>query len=65
MKVLSISEVKEIQIQLEEKLNLDIWHTVSDLQILLKCGEILEVKYLDCHFDDTMVYNYSIRYLTL
>lgn len=65
MKILSISEVKEIQIQLEVKLDLDIWHTVSDLQILLKCGEILEVKYLDCHFDDTMVYNYSIRYLTL
>lgn len=65
MKVLSISEVKEIQIQLEEKLNLDIWHTVSDLQILLKCGEILEIKYIDCHFDCTMVYNYSIKYLTL
>ena len=44
MKILSITKVKEVQIQVDEQLDLDRWDTASDLQISLKCGEILEVK---------------------
>lgn len=65
MKVLAVRKVKEVQIQLDEVLDLERWETSSDLQLFLKCGEILEVKYIDCHFDDTVVYNYSIKYLEL
>lgn len=64
MKVLSIRKVKEVQIQLEEKLDLDAWQTASDLQILLGGSEILEVKYLECIVDDAKyTYTYSIKYL--
>lgn len=66
MKVLSIRKVKEIQIQLEEKLDLDRWQVVSDLQILLNCSEILEVKYIECSVDDdSYTYTYSIKYLEI
>ena len=44
MKVLAVRKVKEVQIQLDEKLDLDIWTTSSDLQQYLKYGEILKNK---------------------
>ncbi len=63
MKVLSRHDIKETILLLAEELDLDDWRTSSDLQIYLKCGEILEIKYLGCTWDDEYLYEYRIKYL--
>ncbi len=65
MKVLSRHDIKETILLLAEELDLDDWRTSSDLQIYLKCGEILEIKYLGCTWDDEYLYEYRIKYLEL
>ena len=44
MKVLAKYNIKEVILYLDEKLDLDIWTTSSDLQQYLKYGEILKNK---------------------
>lgn len=65
MKVLSRYNIKEVILHLEEKLDLDDWTTSSDLQEYLKCGEILEVQYFGCSWDDEYMYEYRIKYIEL
>ena len=65
MKVLSRQDIKETVLFLAEELDLDIWTASSDLQIYLKCGEILEIKYLGCTWDDEYTYQYKIKYMEL
>lgn len=65
MKVLSRRDIKETVLFLAEKLDLDGWETHSDLQIYLKCGEILKIKYLGCAWDDEYTYQYKIKYSEL
>ena len=62
MKVLSRYNVKEVILHLAEQLDLDCWTTSVDLQEYLKCGEILEIKYLGCTCDDEYMYQYKIKY---
>ena len=65
MKVLSRHDIKETILFLAEELDLDRWGTHSDLQIYLKCGEILKIKYLGCTWDDEYSHQYKIKYLEL
>lgn len=65
MKVISRYNIKEVILHLEEKLDLDNWTTSSDLQAYLKCGEIMEIKYIGCTWDDEYTYQYHIKYMEL
>lgn len=65
MKVLSRYNIKEVILHLAEELDLDDWSTSSDLQIYLQCGEILEVQYFGCSWDDEYMYEYRIKYMEL
>jgi hypothetical protein len=65
MNVISRHNIKEVILHLAEELDLDSWETSSDLQIYLKCGEILKIKYLGCTWDDEYTYQYKIKYIEL
>lgn len=65
MKVLSRQDIKETVLFLAEELDLDIWTASSDIQEYLKCGEILNIKYLGCSWDDEYNYQYKIKYMEL
>ena len=65
MKVLSRYNVKETVLFLAEELDLDGWCTSTDIQEYLKCGEILNIKYLGCSWDDEYNYQYKIKYMEL
>ena len=65
MNVISKHDIKETVLFLAEELDLDGWETSSDLQIYLKCGEILKIKYLGCTRDDEYTYQYKIKYMEL
>ena len=65
MNVISKHDIKETVLFLAEELDLDRWETSSDLQIYLKCGEILKIKYLGFSWDDEYTYQYKIKYMEL
>ena len=65
MKVLSRHDIKETVLFLADELDLDIWNASSELQEYLKCGEILEIKYLGCTWNDEYTYQYKIKYMEL
>lgn len=65
MTVISKFNIKEVILHLEEELDLDDYRANYDIQAYLKCGEILEVKYLGCTWDDEYTYQYHIKYLEL
>ena len=65
MNVISKHDIKETVLFLAEELDLDGWCTSTDIQEYLKCGEILNIKYLGCSWDVEYNYQYKIKYMEL
>ena len=68
MKVIKRIEVKEVILHLDEKIELDNWMDISDLQIYLGCGEIIDIEYIGGVVNDDLegfTYEYRIKYMEL
>jgi hypothetical protein len=67
MKVLNIINIKEVMLHVDTRIYLYNGENVLSLQVQLKCGEILETKYLGYTEDDNneAVYKYIIKYIEL